>query len=319
VKILLIRFSSAGDILLAGRTVATLKASGHEVYFLAKEKFRAAAEALTPHGVIAVDFNKKGALKEISGTVRNENFDAVIDLQGNYRSCVIKSGCGASKVRTATKNPIKRRLMVFFKWFLSGAHFTTVAEKYLAAVGEFIKPELKTRRLPEKKKRATEIVLHVGAKWANKRWPYFMELADRLRLIKGVHVTITGLKDEVVNSPELLYYKKRGVENLIGKTDFPGLLKVISRADVFAGNDTVAAHAASLFEVKSIIFMGPTVQQFGFVTDKDFKVIENAKLLCRPCHLHGGNMCPLGTFECMKSIDPGTAAEEIIKLSRRGK
>jgi heptosyltransferase-2 len=299
--------------------VAALKASGHKVYFLSKEKFREAAEALAPDNVMAVDFNKKGALKKISSAVKNENFDAVIDLQGNYRSFIIKSGCGAPRGRTARKNPIKRRLMVFFKWFLSGAHFSTVSENYMEAAGEFIKPGLKTRRLPGKKKAAAEIVLHAGAKWANKRWPYFMELADRLRLLKGVHVTITGLKDEVVNSPGLLYYKKKGVDNLIGKTDFPGLLKVIGRADVFAGNDTVAAHAASLSGVKSVIFMGPTVQQFGFVTDKDFKVIENNTLLCRPCHLHGGNMCPLGTFECMKSLDPGTAAEEIIKLSRRGK
>lgn len=177
----------------------------------------------------------------------------------------------------------------------------------------------RTRRLPRKKKAATEIVLHAGAKWANKRWPYFLELAERLRLLKGAHVTLTGLKDEVVNSPGLLYYKKKGVDNLIGKTDFPGLLKVIGRADIFAGNDTVAAHAASLFGVKSVIFLGPTVQQFGFVTDKDFKVIENKSLLCRPCHLHGGNKCPIGSFECMKSLDPGAAAGEIIKLTRRGK
>ena len=106
---------------------------------------------------------------------------------------------------------------------------------------------------------------------------------------------------------------------MIGKTDFSALLKVIKSADVFIGNDTAAAHAASLFGLKCFVFLGPTVRQFGFITEKDFTVIEDRQLLCRPCHIHGGDSCPIGTFECMKNLRPGAAADEIIKLTRRGK
>jgi heptosyltransferase-2 len=319
-KVLLIRFSSAGDVLLAARTVAALKASGHDVYFLTKDKFAAAAAATGADTVMAADFGKSGELSRLVSWTKKNAFDAVIDLQGNYRSFIIKNSCFPAAVRTASKDAIKRRLMTAFKWFLSGnSAYMPVAEKYLLAAADFIRPSVVRGKTVKKKKTGLKIVVHAGARWANKRWPYFKELLDGLRMIKGAHVTLTGVKDEVVNSPDLLYYKKRGVDNRIGGTDFSGLLGIIRNADIFIGNDTAAAHAASLFGLKCLVFLGPTVRQFGFVTEKDFTVLEDKSLLCRPCHLHGGVKCPIGTFECMRNVTPDMVIKEIKKLTRRGK
>ena len=319
-KILLIRFSSAGDVLLATRTVAALKASGHVVYFLTKDKFAVAAAAAGADTVVDADFGKSGELSRLVSWTKKISFDAVIDLQGNYRSFIIKHSCSPAAVRTAPKDAIKRRLMTAFKWFLSGnSAYISVAEKYLLAAKDFIKPAAAKRKRVKNKKAGLEIVVHAGARWANKRWPYFKELLDGLRTIKGARVTMTGVKDEVVNSPDLLYYKKRGVDNRIGRTDFKGLLGIIKSADIFIGNDTAAAHAASLFGLKCLVFLGPTVRQFGFVTEKDFTVLEDKHLLCRPCHLHGGGKCPIGTFDCMRNITPDMVIKEITKLTRRGK
>jgi heptosyltransferase-2 len=319
VKILLIRFSSAGDILLAAGPVAALKASGHTVYFLAGEKYYGAASALGADEIITVDFKKKGALQGLVSSVKKTGFDAVVDLQGNYRSFIVKNSCPGAEVRTAVKDPVKRRLMAAFKWFISGSTYCAVADKYINACSDFIKPGVKTAKKRKKKGRVLKIAVHAGARWANKRWPYFKELLDSLRLIKGTGIILTGVKDEVVNSTELLYYKKSGVINMIGKTDFPALLKVIKNADVFIGNDTAAAHAASLYGLKCFVFLGPTVRQFGFITERDFTVIEDVRLLCRPCHIHGGDSCPIGTFDCMKNLRIAAVTDEIKKLTSRGK
>jgi ADP-heptose:LPS heptosyltransferase len=319
-KILLIRFSSAGDVILAERTIAALKASGHTVYFLTKDKFTASAASAGADTVVAADFGKSGELSRLASWAKKLSFDAVIDLQGNYRSFIIKNSCYPAAVRTAPKDAIKRRLMTAFKWFLSAdAAYMSVAEKYLLAAADFINPSAVKGTKVKKKKAGLEIVVHAGARWANKRWPYFKELLDGLRMVKGAHITLTGVKDEVVNLPDLLYYKKSGVDNRIGKTDFTGLLGIIRNADIFIGNDTAAAHAAYLFGLKCLVFLGPTVRQFGFVTEKDFTVLEDKSLLCRPCHLHGGGKCPIGTFECMRNLKPEIVLKEITKLTRRGK
>jgi heptosyltransferase-2 len=105
---------------------------------------------------------------------------------------------------------------------------------------------------------------------------------------------------------------------MIGQTDFLGLLKEISSADVFVGNDTAAAHAARLYGKPALVFLGPTVKAFGFVTEKDFIIMENEELMCRPCHLHGGDTCPIGSFDCMKSIPASFAAGIIKKIISRG-
>jgi len=309
VKVLLIRFSSAGDILIAGELIRRLKAAGHEVHFLTGDKFRDAADAAGAGRVFTPVLASPAGYLAAAAALSAENYGAVIDIHATFRSVVMASLIKAGKKSFYSKNSIRRRLMAAFKWFLK--------EKIVSVSDSYIKTAASALPLPGKsavalrRKKIKNIIVHTGARWPLKRWPYFPELVTGLAGLKAISVTVTGVKDEVENYSEMVYDKQSNIRDLTGKTSFKQLLAAIKKSDLFIGNDTAAAHAARLYGVPAIILLGPTVQDLGFITAGDFNVLENTGLLCRPCHVHGGYMCPTGGFECMRSISAAAVIKKV--------
>jgi len=62
-----------------------------------------------------------------------------------------------------------------------------------------------------------------------------------------------------------------------------------------------------------VSIFGATIPRFGFgpIGPSDI-VIETDGLTCRPCSIHGGDECPIGTFECMQRIEPLRVLKAII-------
>ena len=83
------------------------------------------------------------------------------------------------------------------------------------------------------------------------------------------------------------------------------------------GNDTGLSHLARATGVKTGVFFGPTTRHFGFYPygDPPFKVFEE-KLLCRPCHAHGGNRCIRLSRRCLHHIEPAAVIDGLEKLLR---
>jgi heptosyltransferase-2 len=316
VKVLLIRFSSAGDVLISGELVNSLKKAGHAVHFLTKEEFRDAALAAGAVKVYSPELQNPLEYYEACAKLNAENFGAVIDLHGTLKSVVMSFLVKAEKKAFYSKNTLRRRLMVLFKWFL-GRKTISVSGQYMRTAEKAVSVGGVRAEKAFRKAKISKILIHAGAKWRLKRWPYFKELAAGLAKIKGIRITVTGVKDEVENYSEMVYDKISCVRDLTGKTSFKQLLSEIKKADLFVGNDTAAAHAAKLYGVPAVILLGPTVKEFGFITSGDFTVIENKQLLCRPCHVHGGETCPTGGFECMSSIKACEVLAEIKKILKR--
>ncbi len=318
-KILLIRFSSAGDIILAAEAVKAIKASYRDakICFLSKEEY-SDLQGLMPIDRIFLTkfrgrfFKDLAIILEKAKLLSAENFDYVFDLQNNVKSRLLAALIKTKKRTIYKKDIIKRRLTVLFKWFLDERQ--TVSAKYLSAIKHTLNLKPQTAKIL-RTRREKSILMHIGAKWKLKRWPYFFELVNELKKQGRFKITITGLKDEVENSDKILYIKGQNIKNLVGKTDFLELINLIKKTGLFIGNDTAAAHLARHFNVPAIVFLGPTVQSFGFITENGYDVFEK-DLSCRPCHLHGGNTCPTGEFVCMKSInarDVAVRARRILK------
>ncbi len=308
-KVLLIRLGSAGDILLCAGAVKALKEQkGAGVHILVKKKFAQAAELTGADRVIPFEF--KGGISEIvslAGALSAEKYDMIVDMQSNVRSLFLCAVIKCPVKRRIKKEGVKRRFSLLFKWFLKGG--APVKARYLEAAA--VNPPLQEKR---RIKKSGIVVLHAGAMWKNKRWPYMAELAKKLVKLKKVkRVVITGVKDEVEKGDELLYIKSKGISLMLGKTDFKRLAGIIKGASLFIGNDTAAAHIAALYSVPAVVFLGPTVVSFGFVNKEDFVVLEK-DLGCRPCHLHGGKKCPVGHFECMRSISTKEALKAAEKI-----
>ncbi|MBP7792712.1 MAG: glycosyltransferase family 9 protein [Candidatus Goldbacteria bacterium] len=327
-KILLIRLSSTGDIILISPVVKFLKNNVHvgRVDLLVREKFESAAELTGADRILKLKTSSSFTddfilLNKMVERINWEKYDVVVDLHSNFRTFFIRL-FSKSRIKSVIKKDfLKRRLMVVFKWFI-GQH-KSVEEKYFDAAKKALYKAGTTKiTIPDtggmktNRKKSGKIVIHAGAKWPLKRWPYFSELARKISKIKGVKLYITGVKEEIEKNDELLYIKSKNIVNLTGKTTFKELAMTIKSSDLFIGNDTAAAHLAGLYNVPAVVIMGPTVPEFGFITDKKFFIVER-KLSCRPCSLHGGNKCPIGTFECMAGITPEMLFSIVKKRLKR--
>ena len=102
-KILVIRFSSIGDIVLTTPVVRCLKQqSGAEVHFLTKKAYAPLLEA-NPHLDRVFVFEKK--LSEVLPALKKERYDAVIDLHKNVRSLRVPLALGVRTFAFDKINP----------------------------------------------------------------------------------------------------------------------------------------------------------------------------------------------------------------------
>lgn len=321
-KALLVRFGSAGDILLAKRAISALKNAGIPVTvdFLCKEKFSVLPRLIGADNVLELKPARGLAvniaeLNRVAAEINSRGYSVVIDLHSNLRSRYLMSRVQARSKAVVSKDVIKRRLMVWFKWFTNSG--SNVAQRYVEAVKKAL-PAASEPRVKSVKKKGLSVLLHAGARWPLKRWPYFGALAGLLARERGVKVTVTGLKDEVEKSADLLYIKSSNVKNMIGKTGLKELYLLISKSSLFIGNDTAAAHMAAAAGVPAVVIMGPTIKAFGFTAGSEYTVIEK-ELFCRPCGLHGKGRCATGTFECMMAITPAQVRDAAMELLKKGK
>ncbi|MFH1860883.1 MAG: glycosyltransferase family 9 protein, partial [bacterium] len=103
-----------------------------------------------------------------------------------------------------------------------------------------------------------------------------------------------------------------------GRLTLKQLAGVMERCQLFITNDSGPLHIAMAMKTPTVAIFGPTTINLGFGPyGESFRVVEKAGLSCRPCGKHGGQRCPIKSFDCMKGItsdDVITAARELISI-----
>lgn len=157
------------------------------------------------------------------------------------------------------------------------------------------------------------IAIAPGSVWATKRWlpEYFTHLAGALADSGYKIVLIGGPADEEVANI-IKESAKPPVYNAAGKFSLRQSALLIRRSRLLISNDSAPVHLAGAVGTPIVAIFGPTVPAFGFSPygDKD-RVAEIKDLSCRPCGSHGGDKCPIGTFECMKKLTPELVLREV--------
>lgn len=153
-------------------------------------------------------------------------------------------------------------------------------------------------------------VLAPGSVWATKRWPVerFQAVARALQA-DGFQVLLSGSRDDI---PLCNYVAENaGAISLAGKTSLPETLALFAKASIAISNDSAPTHIANLVNCPVITIFGPTTSVLGFAPrGAEDRIVEQEKLACRPCAIHGQQECPLGHFACMRDIEP----ERVIRL-----
>ena len=118
-KILVVRLSSIGDIILTTPLLRSLKTTYPDtrITFLIKKQF-ADLLALSPYvdELITFDSNTGFAgLRKLKKVLKSRHFDLYLDIHKNWRSRYLRLGLGAGKTTTYHKLILKRTLLIWFK------------------------------------------------------------------------------------------------------------------------------------------------------------------------------------------------------------
>jgi heptosyltransferase-2 len=311
-KILIIRLSSFGDILLTTPVIRSIKKinPGLQIDFVLKKEFFELLQ-FNPYITDIYKYSKNdNEIKSLISTLAQNKYDLVIDLQNNFRSGKMTEFLKADVVRFR-KNNLKKFLLVHFKTNkLKEAppiplRYAEAAEVELDNDGlDFF-----TNCLPDSKLNKDEnyIGLCPGAKHFTKRWPeeYFIQLGKMLEA-EGYKILLFGSLEEKEFLSEAENYFTGAVNLCCDSFLQTGANMKLCKA-VYT-NDSGTMHLASAMKVPLIAFFGSTVKEFGFFPYKARSIVlENKNLSCRPCTHIGRKSCPKTHFKCMKEIKPEMA------------
>ncbi len=314
-KILIIRLSSLGDILLTTPVIRALskKYPNSQIDFVVKKQY---SSSLQYNPLISsLYLYEKEKIKSIKEEIRSKKYDLVIDLQNNLRSCALTLGL-RTKVKRFKKPTFKKLLLVWTKINLL-KEIKPIPMRYTEKIGlqlddkglDLFIPERINSKLPTGKK---YIGICPGAKHFTKRWPeeYFIELGNRLSS-QNFTVVIFGGKDDL-QLCETVSSKITNSVNLCNNDDLLQTARDMKQCQHIICNDSGLMHTATAVGVPITAIFGSTVREFGFIPyQSNNTILENNSLSCRPCSHIGRFSCPQKHFKCMKEIKPNTVFDQV--------
>jgi ADP-heptose:LPS heptosyltransferase len=314
-KILVIRFSYIGDIVLSTPVLRGLKLQlGAEVHVLTKTEY---AGILSPNPYVDKVISIDKYVTEVIASLRLEDYDFVVDLHHNMRSGSVKRALGKPHA-SVNKLNIRKFLLVYFKWNrMPPIH---IAERYLQTVEKlgvkndqkgldfFIPPsqEVDVSSMPFLRK--GYIGFAIGAQHYTKRLPT-NKIISICRQINQRIVLLGGKEDEAV-AEEVRLAVGEQVVNACGKYNLQQSASLVRQSKMMISHDTGLMHIAAAFKKNIVSVWGNTVPDFGmypYLTGHGPQgagtIAEVKGLSCRPCSKIGFQKCPKGHFKCMNLID----------------
>lgn len=312
VKILVVRFSSIGDVVLTTPVVRALKnqLDFPEIHYLTKKPFASILEGNTNvDRVITID----KSIDEVVEKLKKEKYDWVIDLHNNIRTTSLKKKLRRPS-RTFKKLNLKKWLLVKLKFDqMPDVH---VVDRYFDAVkslgvvndqreGEFSISEFDYVDVERKFGLApkTYVSIAIGAQFATKRMPKEL-LVKLINQINQPVIIVGGPMDKALAEEVLIEIERKDVWNACGDFNLKQSASLVGQSAKLVTNDTGMMHIATCLIVPVVSVWGNTVPSLGmypyYPTDSSMYSIHEVKNLnCRPCSKIGYQKCPKGHFKCM--------------------
>ena len=327
-KILILRFSSIGDIVLTTPVIRSIKTQldDVELHYCTKKQFHVLLEEnpyIDKFHLLDKDLN--GLIKALKA----EKFDYIVDLHNNLRTKRIKS-----KLRRPSKAFEK---LNWEKWLIVNLKMDKlpnvhIVDRYIQAASplgikkdslglDYFIPEkdiVERDWLPETH-RGEFVVYAIGGQHETKKLPLerMIELCDKINkpivLIGGKEDAETGekladffdRKYEQEDQKESLFElgKKAFIYNGCGKFSINQSASLMKQASYVFSHDTGMMHIAAALKKNIFSIWGNTIPEFGmYPYHTKFTILEKKGLKCRPCSKIGYQKCPKGHFKCMNEI-----------------
>lgn len=308
-KVLIIRFSSIGDIVLTTPVVRCLKLQipTIQIHYATKINFKSILET-NPY-VDKIHFLNKNISTLIS-ELKAEKFDYIIDLHNNIRTLKIKWSLGV-KSTSFNKLNIEKWLLVNLK--INKLPNIHIVDRYLETTKhlgitndnkglDYFIPESDVVNMSDYQIQKPFICFAIGGQHETKKLPLnkIVEICNQQTL----PVVLLGGKEDIENGEEVIRNATNYVVNLSGKLTLNQSASVANQAYFVITHDTGMMHIAAALKKTIFAIWGNTVPAFGmYPYQTNFINVENQGLSCRPCSKIGYSKCPKNHFKCMVDLN----------------
>ncbi len=315
-KILIIRFSSIGDIVLTTPVIRCLKTQlpEAEIHYLTKKQNQS---LLQENPFLTRTWLYEKNFKELLPLLKAEKFDFIIDLHKNFRSLFVlfhlRKPYGTFKKLNLKKWMIVNlridrlpRIHIVDRYFAAVKSLDIVNDRkgldYFIPSGE----EVDLSILPESFRQGF-IAFIIGGKHTTKIFPED-KVVEVCRNVSQL-VVLLGGKEDAERGRRIEKLAGPSVFNACGRFSINQSASLIRQSGKVITNDTGLMHIAAAFGKTILSIWGNTIPEFGmypFLEGKENAVsaiFEVNGLSCRPCSKIGFEKCPKGHFRCMKEQD----------------
>jgi heptosyltransferase-2 len=311
-KILIIRFSSIGDIVLTTPVIRCLKEQlpQVEIHYCSKSNFKA---ILDPNPYISKNYYYQNNLSSLLEELKNEKYDLIIDLHHNLRTLIMKLKLGIES-RSFRKMNFQKWLLV--KWKINKMGNSHVVDRYMETIAHlgivndnkgldyFIPtPDVVNLNALPGQFNHGYTAYAIGGQHATKKLP----LHKMIELCKQIQqpIILLGGKEDFNNADQIISAcTDQMLYNACGQYNLNQSASLIAQATNVISHDTGLMHIAAAFKKNIISIWGNTVPALGFSPyQTSFKVVENNAINCRPCSKLGYSACPKSHFKCMEELD----------------
>jgi ADP-heptose:LPS heptosyltransferase len=344
--ILLVRFSSMGDVVLQTATINWLRSLlGQEATF----SFVTSSEFVSlldthPDVKHVIGFNRRKGekWKDLVGKINEldekEPIDLILDLHATLRSFRLKLSFWSIPSLTVDKRRWERFFLtkiksVKVKRFFDRKFFglEPQVERILKDFEGIFQDTRAKRRTVDFRKGPHEeltslaplpkypipgeyIVIAPSASFLYKRWPvnYFTALTQRLLQETKFHlVVLAGPDDKFCDVFNEIQDER--LHNLQGKTSLKESMNVLAHAKLCIGNDSGMNHIAEAYGVPCVTIFGPTDPKFGFAPHGSKSRYLSKEMFCKPCSTTGKTPCYRDRHYCMEEISVDEVLSESLK------
>ncbi len=345
--ILLVRFSSMGDVVLQTATLNWLRAFfGRDLRlsFLTSQEF---VSLLDRHPAVnqVVGFDRRGGetwkqlVQKLDQLDQEHPIDLILDLHATLRSWRLKLSFWTTPALTVDK----RRWERFFLTKLKSVVLKRwIGQKLLGRepqVERIIKDFESIFGTANSKWRAQEfrqgahheltslgpipiyplphpyVVIAPAASFFYKRWPIenFVALTQKILDKTTYHVVVLGgPQDDFCKAFHQINSQR--LHNLQGKTSLEESMSVLSQSKLCIGNDSGMNHITEAYSIPCVTLFGPTDPAFGFLPHGKDSVFFSKELWCKPCSTTGKKACYRERHFCMEMIGVEEVYDAVDKL-----
>ncbi|MCX7957894.1 MAG: glycosyltransferase family 9 protein [Deltaproteobacteria bacterium] len=311
-KILIIRYSSLGDIVIS---TSVLKAiydhfPGARIDFLTEKRYIPLLKSCPYAGnVIGFNRNSERFYEYLHLAKCLDRYDIVFDLQNKLFSFIV--------AQTVSRGKIYR----FYKRYVSevklSVHILDLYSRFLGNAGI----EMKDKRyfLSYGRKRQDKLIgINIEGGHLSKRLSRAQLFGITESLTnKGFEVILIGTMVSKSLARDIMC-RFRNVREITSR-GVDGLIDTISALSVLITPDSGPLHIASALKVPSVAIFGSTSYTKWLLQSENVSLVKS-DYKCSPCSEYGTSICrAMKSFGCMRSISADIIVSEALRLYEQDK